>query len=162
MVCIGGVMIIAATGHRPDKLGGYGIIVARKLRYLARQFLEERRPERVISGMAQGWDTAWALAADDLKIPFIAAVPCPGQERPWPPESQRLYRELLSKAAEVIIISEHYSARNMQRRNKWMVDHVDEVAALWDGSLGGTANCVAYASKINKPLVNLWPRWMAL
>lgn len=155
-------MIIAATGHRPDKLGGYGVNVDRKLRYLARKHLEYRKPTKVISGMALGWDMAWAQAAVDLQIPFIAAVPCPDQPRFWPQQSHDRYRDLLARAAEVVVVSEHYSARNMQRRNEWMVKHCDEVAALWDGSLGGTGNCLAYATKVRKPYINLWDRWILL
>jgi uncharacterized phage-like protein YoqJ len=44
----------------------------------------------------------------------------------------------------------------MQRRNEWMVDHCDILYAFWDGTSGGTANCVKYAAQIGKPYVNLW------
>jgi uncharacterized phage-like protein YoqJ len=33
----------------------------------------------------------------------------------------------------------------LQKRNEWMVDHCDLLIAVWDGSEGGTANCVRYA-----------------
>lgn len=38
-----------------------------------------------------------------------------------------------------------------------MVDDADRILALWDGSSGGTANCVGYANDIKKPITNLWP-----
>jgi hypothetical protein len=42
-----------------------------------------------------------------------------------------------------------------------MVDHATLIAALWDGSSGGTASCVRYFEEVGKPCVNLWPRWQA-
>lgn len=65
-------MIIAATGHRPDKLGGYDDDVMKRLKDLARGYLEKQEVlAEVISGMAQGWDTAIALVAIELEIPLM-------------------------------------------------------------------------------------------
>jgi uncharacterized phage-like protein YoqJ len=50
-------------------------------------------------------------------------------------------------------------AEAMQLRNIWMVDHADEVWAFWDGSKGGTANCVKYAERVNKPVRNLFTEY---
>jgi hypothetical protein len=50
----------------------------------------------------------------------------------------------------------------MQIRNEWMVDHCTHVAALWDGSPGGTGNCIRYVRKIGRPFDNLWQDWQAL
>jgi hypothetical protein len=156
-------MIVAATGHRPDKLGGYAPAWSERRLILARRWLEVVRPERVISGMALGWDQAWAQAAVDLGIPFVAAVPFAGQERAWPPLSQDAFARLLARAAEVVIVSPGgFSGRAMQVRNEWMVDRCDLVAALWDGSSGGTANCVHYAERVGRPIVHLWGSWVKL
>lgn len=153
-------MIIAATGHRPDKLGGYSYAVDRELISLAVAYLEEARPEKVITGMALGWDTGFAIAAYCLGIPFIAAIPFAGQHYRWDPEHIRRYHEILSNAAEVTIVSSGgYSAHAMENRNRWMVRHADRIAALWDGSSGGTGNCVRWATKRGKPIDQLWTRW---
>lgn len=152
--------IYAATGHRPNKLGGYGEHVYKRLTSLAERFLGEQQPDKVISGMALGWDMAWANAAWHLGIPFIAAAPFKGQESRWPEESQIRYKALLAVATEVIIVCDgEYAAWKMQKRNEWMVDKADGMVALWDGSTGGTGNCVRYAEKVGKPIVNLWDRW---
>jgi uncharacterized phage-like protein YoqJ len=45
----------------------------------------------------------------------------------------------------------------MQDRNIWMVDHCDALIAVWDGTSGGTANCVRYAQKVGKPIVFIDP-----
>ena len=153
-------MIIAATGHRPEKLGGYGRDVEQRLRDLAVWFLMCTRPTVVISGVALGWDTAIAEAALTLRIPLWAAVPFAGQESRWAPRSQAIYRGLLQQAERVVIVSEGgFSSAAMQRRNEWMVDECAALVALWDGSAGGTANCLKYANKIGRPGWNLWQYW---
>lgn len=150
-------MIICGTGHRPNKLGGYGIAAQVKLLNLASGWLGDVRPDKVISGMALGWDYALAASAFELDIPFIAAVPFEGQERMWPSESQANYRTLLKAAEQVVYVSSaDYAPWKMQVRNQWMVDNCDSVLALWDGSSGGTGNCVAYANKVGRPVINLW------
>ena len=152
---------LAAPGHRPNKLGGYGPEVDEKLRRLAMWFLTTNRPDTVISGMALGWDMAWAEAAIMMRIPVIAAVPFAGQESAWPASSQARYRSILGACSETIVVCDGgYSPWKMQKRNEWMVDHCDYLIALWDGTAGGTGNCVRYA-KGNVPVHNLWSYWSA-
>ena len=153
-------MIISFTGHRPNKLGGYHlpnptyIHVSRQLEKL----LKEQSPEKVITGMALGVDQWAANVAILLGIPFIAAVPFAGQEKAWPDKSQRVFNKLLEKAAEVVIVSEGgYTAAKMQVRNEWMVDRADKVIAVWDGTPGGTGNCVEYAKKTGKEILRIDP-----
>ncbi|TIW05731.1 MAG: DUF1273 domain-containing protein [Mesorhizobium sp.] len=153
-------MIIAATGHRPPKLGGYGPAVRKDLLNLAIDYLEAERPTSVISGMALGWDQAFAVAAVVCGVPFTAAVPFKGQHLRWPDESQRRFEWLLSEAATVHIVSDIPGDRAMQKRNEWMVDRADKMCALWDGSWGGTFNCLRYAKKVQRPVDNLWDRWV--
>lgn len=158
-------MIIAGTGHRPDKLrigalDGYHPAVHARLVDLARAALLREAPERVISGMALGWDTALAEAALELGIPFDAYVPFAGQESRWPEPSRRHYHDLLARAHRVeIVCPGGYSPEKMQRRNERMVDDADFLLALWDGSAGGTRNCIAYAEEVGRPYRNLWPSW---
>jgi uncharacterized phage-like protein YoqJ len=45
-----------------------------------------------------------------------------------------------------------YRAELMQIRNEWMVDRCDLLIAVWNGTPGGTANCVAYAKKEGCPI----------
>jgi uncharacterized phage-like protein YoqJ len=157
-------MIIAATGHRPEKLGGYGADVRAVLLQVATEYLALRpRVSEVVSGMAQGWDQAFAHAAYDLKIPYVAAVPFIGQERKWPEQTQAYYRRLLDRSARVVVVSSGgYSPDKMQLRNEWMVEHCDRIAALWDGSDGGTANCLDYAAALMRPVDFLWEEFTCL
>jgi uncharacterized phage-like protein YoqJ len=165
-------MIVAGTGHRWAKLGYYSHSLENDLTYLAEQALKVLKPDKIISGLALGWDSSLALAAIRLNIPFIGAVPFKGQESRWPKYHQEKYAELLSRAESVQIVSGGgYSAKKMQLRNEWMVNNSDALLALYDGSGGGTYNCIKYAEMENlravskkhpKPIYNVWDAWQIL
>lgn len=154
-------MIVTGTGHRPNKLGGYSAKAFKKLVNLASEILVELKPNMVISGMALGWDQALATAAILNNIPFTAAIPFQGQQNAWPDKSRVIFSKLLEKASkQVVICKGNYAAWKMQKRNEWMVDNSDIVIALWDGSSGGTANCISYANKIKKKVINCWSKFV--
>src|SRR6478609_27581 len=124
-------MIVAGTGHRPDKLGGYSADVYSRLVNTAIEWLNENRVMAVISGMALGWDQALAEAALATGKPFYAYIPFKGQESKWPSESQKNFHRLIEKASCIVECSEPgYAAWKMQHRNKRMVDDCDLVLAL--------------------------------
>jgi len=153
-------MIVSFTGHRPDKLGGYQIPNP-TYRHVCQQIdkvLRELKPDKIITGMALGVDQWAANIALKMEIPYIAAVPFLGQEKAWPPSSQRVFNTLLKWASEVVIVSEgDYHPAKMQIRNEWMVDRADKVIAIWDGTKGGTGNCVDYAKSKNKEIIFINP-----
>ncbi|WNN12507.1 SLOG family protein [Chryseobacterium phage MA9V-2] len=153
--------VICGTGHRPDKLGGYDNQAAHNnLVHLLIDALRELRPELVIVGMAQGFDQALAEAAYELDIPFIAALPCKGQELRWPTKAQQHYNYLLSLAKAVTIVNEgDYKPWFMQTRNKFMVDNSQATLTVWDGTPGGTYNTIEYTKQNEKPIINLYDKW---
>ena len=151
-------MIIAGTGHRPSKLGGYH--VQPQLIALATCALNKYKPTEVISGMALGWDQALAEAAIFTGIPFNAYVPCIGQERMWPATAQKTFNSLLLKAKKVVLCSDTtYNSSVMQKRNEMMVRDCTDILALWNGTSGGTANCIRYANQMKRPIINVWASW---
>ncbi len=153
-------MIAAFTGHRPQKLGGFQLPNPTYIRICHRieDTLRDLRPDKVISGMALGIDQWAAFVAHRLGIPFIAAVPFVNQEAKWPAPSQKLYLGLLKMASEVVIVSEgEYSPAKMQIRNEWMCNHCDKLIAVWDGTPGGTGNCIKYAQSINREIIFIDP-----
>ena len=154
-------MIIAGTGHRPDKLGpnGYTDDTFSALIRLARDWLQEHQPDKVISGMALGWDQALAQAALDLRISLIAAVPFEGFGNRWPEAAQYRCVAMLGAASEVHIVHPYPGTIALHLRNEWIVDRADMMLALWDGSWGGTFNCLRYAEKKRVQVENLWSRW---
>ncbi len=150
-------MIIAGTGHRPNKLGGYGIQATSRVTQTALRSVLHLKPTAIITGMALGWDQALATVAIDQGIPFYAYIPFKGQEKMWPAESQDKYHRLLDKAQSIKYVCDPgYAPWKMQARNEAMVYACDRVLALWNGSSGGTANCVNFARAKNKPITNAW------
>lgn len=155
-------MIIAFTGHRPNKLNGY-IIPNPTYLHVCKEIdraLKEFKPEKIITGMALGVDQWAAMIAHKLGIPFMAAIPFERQEAKWPEESQKTYRLLRKLASEEVIVSPgNYSAEKMQTRNEWMVNHCDKLIAIYNSDPnGGTANCVKYAQSIQKDIYVIDPR----
>lgn len=155
-------MIVAVTGHRPNKLGyewdGHGP-VSDKIRAWLRTQLNTLQPTGCISGMALGVDQIFAELCVEMGISFLAAVPCLGQDARWPPASQKRYRELIDKAFEVVYVTDepYHNPECMQLRNEWMVDHCDLLLAVWNGSKGGTWNCIEYATSKNKRVLRFIP-----
>ena len=165
-------MKVAGTGHRPNKLQLHTDQDLAVLSTFAFNWLEELAEryepiDEVISGMAEGWDTALAIAALELDLPLVCAIPCEDQEKLWSEDAQAIYRGILSDATRVVLVSSGpYADWKMRARNGWMVDQLkgphDRLMTLWDGSLGGTANCVSYAMGKNRPgLVDRrWRQWL--
>lgn len=152
-------IILAGTGHRKIN-GNYPpskewIFVEKSLLCILKQL----NIDKVLTGMAIGFDQLLAKTCLDLKLPYVACLPFLGQERIWPQASKDHFNMLLSKAAEVVIVSEGgYSPQKMQIRNEYMADRADKIIAAWDGSSGGTGNCVKYIQKIGKEIIRIDPR----
>ena len=153
---------IAGTGHRPNKCGkNYEEYFNGELenqKNMCIDYLTEKKMSniKIISGMAQGFDTALALAAIELDLPLIAAIPCVNQSSRWTGQSKEIYEFILDEADEKYILAEKYSVLCMMNRNAWMVDRCDEVLAYWNRKKkGGTYNCVTYAKKKGVTVVNL-------
>lgn len=155
-------LIYTATGHRPNKLGGWKPETDVELVKLAAWWLLPKKKEihMVISGMALGWDLAIAEAAISLGIDVFAAIPCYGQDVMWARSQRDRYAAIRSACVGERIVHEgSYTDSCMQERNVWMVNACDEIVALYDGTAGGTANCIGYADKKWKPINNLWAYW---
>lgn len=153
-------MIVGVTGHRPPKCGNYEGTdpLATWIKCELRRTLREMRPLYLVTGMAVGVDQWTAEACIELNIPFIAAVPFRGQERAWPREAQHVYKRLLARAYEVVIVSDgRYENWKMQARNEWIVDHCNVMLCVFDGSPGGTANTVNYADRVRREKIRINP-----
>lgn len=154
-------MKLMVTGHRPKDL--FGPQVSSEDRYnldssaydpirawFQKKF-NELQPTELITGMALGIDQLFCEEAVKYKaahpeVVIVAAVPCIEHSSKWRNESKRLYEDLLSKCDEIHMAAVPYSAEAMQIRNEYMVDRCDAVLAVWNGTPGGTYNCLKYAS----------------
>ncbi len=152
-------MILTATGHRPDKIGGWNYTnsTARWCYFQAVKHIELLKPAKIIAGGAMGWDQIVATAALNLSIPLEVAIPFKGFEDRWTDYFKDIHRRILSRADKVTYICEEFSKNAYQRRNIYMVDSSDHLLALYDGTSGGTENCYKYAEQIGKPITRINP-----
>lgn len=159
-------MIVAVTGHRPDKLGGYKQPnpISNEVKHALSLALDDLSLEaatpiaghsglHMIIGMALGVDQWMAELCVKKGIPFTAAIPHTNQEAKWPPYAQAVYHSLLKKAHQAYVISPgSYDSWKMHKRNEYMVDACHLLLAAWDGSPGGTGSCVTYAKNIGRKI----------
>lgn len=159
---INNYVVVSGTGHRPDKLGGHNKwpLVEPRLIALACCHISKLRESHpnlaIMSGMALGWDTVLSKAARELDIPLLAATPCFNQGSRWSAAQNETHRELLLYASEIIVVHKDYSAKAMQDRNIFMVNECYTMLNCWDGTTGGTYNCVKYINKMQRNNRNLW------
>jgi len=151
-------MKIAITGHRPNKLGNDYDLASPLIEkidmaicaiLLKQDELYPLGSIELISGMALGIDTLFAKIAIRLGYKFTAAIPCQQQYKMWPQKAKELYLDIINHplCTKYYVSEGPYSPQKMQLRNQWMVDNCDMLIAVWDGTLGGTSNCVKYAQQ---------------
>ena len=154
-------MRIAVTGHRPNKLWGYDYHHPNYIRLgsTLRNLLIKHDATLAISGMALGVDTIFALVALKLGTPLESAIPCQNMDKLWRPESKQLFNSILERATTVTLVTDKpYKPQYMQTRNEYMVDHCDLLIAVWDGTPGGTYNCIRYAKQVGKQIIYINPK----
>lgn len=160
------------TGHRPNKLGGYDLSA---LGYVHLQQDLETYIERNLevfdvvichSGLALGGDTVWSKAILAMKekhpgrVLFHAEIPFMEQPEAWFKQSDIDFWHEQVERADFKSVSgslkgldnpkrKQMAVKYLNDRNDGMVDQIDVLLALWDGSKSGTGNAVKYAKKIN-------------
>ena len=143
-------MILSGFGHRLDELGGYDVDTLANLTCFAVETLEKFEASKVISGMGLGWEQALALAAIELNLPFVAAIPFEGQQKVWPEKSQELYRSLIDRAEKVKVVSSGgFTGMKFVERDKWIVNQSEGVLVLWKNWNRGEY----YEEKIDRSVV---------
>lgn len=146
---------VAVTGHRPQHLSAEDSL------WIMGEFerlMVKLSPSVAISGMALGADTWWAQAALDLHVPVHAYVPFPEQDSRWRASDRKIYKDLLSRAAEITVVCPGYNPSAFELRNRAMVDSCDLLVAAWNGKRsGGTFNAVRYAEKVEREIIHVDP-----
>lgn len=172
---------ITVTGHRPSRLNNaYAIThpINIQMGRAMRAFILEQAgydkstntfngdtPIRLVSGMALGADTIWALVAIKLKREYPgvfeleSAIPCANHSSKWSKEDRERYNHILNHADVIKHVSKlPYKGWLMQKRNEYMVDISSTVFAIWDGlESGGTYNCIKYAMKKEREIFKYFP-----
>lgn len=179
-------MTICFTGHRPNKLGGYSwnsyknqLIMKKIKETIINLIVETKEPEyNFICGGALGIDQmAFEIVHSlkehkktDLPIRLFLAMPFAKQDYNWVGELDKArLQSQIQRANEVFYVDTidkylcpgtpvgEYHAAKMQLRNQFMVDNSDIVIAVWNGSKGGTKNCVSYAQEKGKRIITINP-----
>lgn len=160
-------MKVAITGHRPNKLGNDYDLVSPLVKEIKSSIIKilvnecnDLKNLTLISGMALGIDTLFAKIAIEFDYPLHAYIPCMGQEKMWVQKSKDLYNEILQHPlCNVRYISrQNYTPSCMQLRNEWMVNDCNLLIAVWDGTSGGTKNCVDYAKAQGRRIIFIDPK----
>jgi uncharacterized phage-like protein YoqJ len=172
------------TGHRPNKIHGFdwnnpwenpGVYAVRDLLLPVLEEKIQQGATKFLSGGAIGFDQIAFFTVQLLKkyYPhFQNCVAAPYREQPkvWKhPDIQRWYFRMLELADSVVYVDELpqyqrdsrtpvgvHSNYKLQIRNEYMVDSTEGVIAFWDGTTGGTANCVQYAQRLNRPVHRIY------
>ena len=156
--------IAMVTGHRlGKKLGGEFKQDNQYIRAIESElekevcYLYSKGYRHFVTGMSHGVDLAYGKVILKLKeeypdIKLECAIPCLEHTAKWNhmPDVLELYNKILSGADKITYVTRKTFNEDpscMQRRNEYMVDISDYCTAVWDGSSGGTGNCVAYAQK---------------
>lgn len=135
--------LVLVAGHRPGELGGYGPNpvadgVRARLRETLAGMVEVDGPLTVLSGLRLGAEQLGAEAAVEAGLRFVAVLPYPDPDKPWPPESRRHFAELLRSAVSTITLDERSPATKqlagaaLGRRDAWLARHVDAAVVVWD------------------------------
>lgn len=155
---------VGVTGHR---LLQNPHAVATKIHDVLVGILQAHPRVTVYSALAVGADTLFAESALALDIPLVAVIPFAHYEEDFEsPHTLATYRRLLGSTERVVRLPhDERSDEAYRAAGIWIVEQCDVVVAIWDGcrtaDLGGTADVVAFAEKIGRPLVRIDAQRMA-
>lgn len=113
-----------------------------------------------VCGGAVGFDTFAATYICSLKqrgydVQLVLMLPCRDQTAKWSEYSKRIYENLLSRADEIVYVSESYYPGCMQKRNRALVDASSACICYLTSAGGGTKQTVDYAYEQGVPVVNV-------
>jgi len=138
---------IAFTGHRH-------LSSAQVVSYLNK--LHQEYPDAIwITGGAVGMDSIAAsfAMAHGIRLWLILPFPIHVMSKYWNPDQKGCIKDCWDYAEKTSVLAPVYDVSIYQRRNERMVDLSDMVAAFWDGSRGGTGNCVGYTQSVGKRMI---------
>lgn len=149
---------VCFTGHRPEKLPGYGEInngllnMLRSMLYYRIYIAAQSGYEYFISGLARGVDLWAADSVIDIQkkfpnIKLICAKPYPGHGNTFKGEDLWSLNNVLEKAHEIICVSDQYSRDCYKIRNEFMVNHASCLIGVVDNYKSGTGQTISYARK---------------
>lgn len=147
----------ALTGHRPERLN-YNNNLYHPDWYRIINWMKEKIQEYqitdVYSGMAEGCDMVFAMAAIQIKkygypLKLHCVLPCNDYQ-----SHHILYQYIKLRADEWIELSDEFYKGCDNVRDQYMVDHSDMLFAIWDGNKsGGVWSTIKKAQKKNVEII---------
>lgn len=147
----------ALTGHRPERLGYSSNLYHPdwyKVINWMKEMIQEYQITDVYSGMADGCDMIFAMAAIQIKqygynIKLHCVLPCKNYQ-----SSHVLYQYIKLRADEWIELSDEFYRGCDNIRDQYIVDHSDLLLAVWDGKKsGGVWSTIRKAQKKNVEII---------
>lgn len=137
--------LVAVGGHRPPAIGGFDVNpVADGVRRKLGEVLAAKatlHPDLILlSGLGLGAEQLGAEAAAEVGVPYVAVLPFPDPDAPWPASSRARYRELVGGAVDVIVLDPAAPATKQRagaalgRRDAWLARNAAEAVVVWDGA----------------------------
>lgn len=166
---------VAFTGHRPEKISGYGskpAEVEQTIRRAAAAEISSLAAEgamEFLCGMAPGFDIWCGEEVLNLRrngaIPpetrLTAVIPYRGFEHSFAEEAwRRRYTDLINGADSAVFLAEEYSAGCFNVRNDYLVERSELLVAYFEGYAGGTAYTVHRALSRGGKVINLFQKML--
>ena len=149
---------VGVTGHRRLLENSSDVLKNTKdvFRLIVQKYKAIDIGVEVNTGMALGFDQLVCDVCLELDIPYIAAIPCDGQDSVWSKPQRQRYEALLTKASRVVQVTPGpYEPWKMHARNGWIVSNSDEMVVHWDGFYqGGTGGCMKLVRSKKLPWIN--------
>lgn len=151
-------MTIGITGHQELSTEAEAFVKA----HMPSE-LKAASATRCVSSLAAGADQLFAQAALANELPLHVVVPCQHYEDAFSsPQALAQYQELRNQAvSEETLNYDQPSSAAFLTAGQRVADLSDKLLAIWDGQPargeGGTADIVAYARRLGKPVLVLWP-----
>jgi hypothetical protein len=150
-------MKVGITGHQN--------LTAAETNWLKEELIIEikrMKIEEAYSCLAIGADQLFASVILANNIPLVAVTPCKKYEKTFDDKHIELYKTLVRQATNKILLDFEYpSEEAFYEAGKTVVNKSDVVFAFWNNlpskGLGGTADIVSIAEKLNKKIIHLNP-----
>lgn len=151
-------MTLGITGHQEISTEVEAFVKAR-----LRAELQAQAETLCVSSLAIGADQLFAQAALACALSLHVVVPCQHYEETFSsPQALAQYQHLLAQASSVETLDyDQPGSAAFLAAGQRVADLADKLVAVWNGKPargeGGTADIVAYAQRLGKPVLVLWP-----
>ena len=156
-----GVKVCAFTGHRDFEyfVNCVDSSLLLRLEEEIRAALD-RGVREFLCGMAQGFDlcaaeTLLRIAENYKGVRLIAVIPCADQTDTFSQKNRERHEKIIKSCFDTVVLSDKYTKGCMHIRDRYLVDHCDEIICFLRKKSGGTFYTVRYARKSGKKVIEI-------